>query len=164
MTHQEVIDNFVKEGQRGTGSNMKATKDVLYSRIRARWSGQSYRPAERAPRAVRLKDDSLLVNGAGFNWPIRVHQRAVLTTAEASKSRFGVVPFHSIVAAWTDGKVDDWARAPIPTRDLQKEVSIVVPSQGERWKEVTVKDKHGQETTRRIHTLGDSVVQVKDRY
>ena len=164
MTHQEVIDNFVKEGQRGTGSYMKATKDVLYSRIRARWSGQSHRPAERAPLAVRLKDDSLLVNGAALSWPISVHQRAVLTTAEASKSRFGVVPFHSIVAAWTDGKVDDWARAPIPTRDLQKEVSIVVPSQGERWKEVTVKDKHGQEKTRRIHTLGDSVVQVKDRY
>jgi len=26
------------------------------------------------------------------------------------------------------------------------------------------KDKHGQETTRQIHTLGDSVIRVKDHY
>jgi hypothetical protein len=164
MTHQQVIENFVNEGQRGSGSYLMATNDVLYSRIPARQLRYSYRPAERAPLAVRLKDDGLLVNGAGFSWPITGHQRTVLTTAEASKSRFGVVPFHSIVAAWTDGEVDDWNRKPIPTRDLQKEVSIVVPSQGERWKEVIVKDKYGQEKTKNVHTLGDSVIQVKDRY
>ncbi len=143
MTHQQVIENFVTEGQRGIGSYVKATKDVLYSRIPARWRGNRFRPAERAPLAVRLKDESLLVNGAGFSWPINGHQRTTLRIAEASKSRFGVVPFHSIVAAWTDGEVDDWDRAPVPTKDLQKEVSIVVPSQGERWKQVKVKDKHG---------------------
>src|SRR5450759_2282114 len=104
MTHQQVIENFVTEGQRGSGSYVKATKDALYSRIPARWRGNRFRPAEQEPLAVRLKDDGLLVNGAGFSWPIRTHQRTVLTTAEASKSRFGVVPFHSIVAAWTDGK------------------------------------------------------------
>ena len=38
------------------------------------------------------------------------------------------------------------------------------PSQGERWKEVTGKDKYGHERTKEIHTLGDSVIQVKDRY
>jgi len=160
MTHQQVIENFVQEGQRGTGTYVKATKDVLYSRIPA----LLYRSAERVPLAVRLKDDGLLVNGAGFRWPITGHQRSILRTAETSKSSFGVVPFHSIVAAWTDGKVDDWGQAPIPTRDLQKEVSIVVPSQGERWTEVKGKDKHGQETTRQIHTLGDSVIRVKDHY
>ena len=164
MTHQQVIDNFVMEGQRGSGSYMKATNDVLYSRIPARQFRWRFRPAEQVPLAVRLKDDGLLVNGAGFSWPITGHQRTVLTTAEESKSRFGVVPFHSIVAAWTDGEKDDWDQAPIPTRDLQKEVGIVVPSQGERWKEVIVKDKYGQEKTRRIHTLGDSVIRVKDRY
>ena len=163
MTHQQVIENFVKEGQRGAGSYLKATNDVLYSRIPVR-SWPRYRPAERVPLAVRLKDGGLLVNGAGFRWPITGHQRAVLRTAEASKSRFGVVPYHSIVAAWTDGEKDDWDQAPIPTRDLQKEVSIVVPSQGERWKKVIVKDKHGQERTRDVHTLGDSVIRVKDRH
>src|SRR5713101_6860259 len=164
MTHQQVIENFVKEGQRGTGTYVKATKDVLYSRIPARWRGNRFRPAERAPLAVRLKDDGLLVNGAGFSWPITGHQRTVLRTAEASKSRFGVIPFHSIVAAWTDGEKNDWDQAPISTRDLQKEVSIVVPSQGERWKQVKVKDKRSQEKTRDVHTLGESVIQVKDRY
>jgi hypothetical protein len=164
MTHQQVIEKFVTEGQRGNGSYMKATKDVLYSRIPARQLRYSYRPAERAPLAVRLKDDSLLVNGAGFSWPISGHQRTVLRTAEASKSRFGVVPFHSIVAAWTDGEVDDWNRAPVPIKDLQKEVSIVVPSQGERWKQVKVKDKYGKEETTTVDTLGDSVIRVKDRY
>jgi hypothetical protein len=164
MTHQQVIENFVQEGQRGNGSYVKATKDVLYSRIPARWQREGLRTVERAPLAVRLKDDGLLVNGAGFSWPISGHQRTVLRAAEASSSRFGVVPYHSIVAAWTDGEVDDWNRKPIPTRELQKEVSIVVPSQGERWKKVTVKDKYGHEKTRSIHTLGDSVIRVKDRY
>jgi len=142
---------------------VKATKDMLYSPIAAR-TWPNYRPPERLPPAVRLSDDSLLVNGAGLSWPIRRHQRKTLRAAEASKRRFGVVPFHSIVAAWTDGKVDDWGQAPIPTRDLQKEVSIVVPSEGERWKDVIVKDKNGQEETTTVHTLGDSVIRVKDKY
>src|SRR6266852_7613667 len=163
MTHQQVIENFVKEGQRGAGTYVKATNDVLYSRIPVR-TWPRYRPTERVPLAVRLKDGGLLVNGAGFRWPITGHQRTVLRTAEASKSRFGVIPFHSIVAAWTDGEKNDWDQAPIPTRDLQKGVSIIVPSEGERWKEVKVKDKHGQEETTTVHTLGDSVIRVKDRY
>jgi hypothetical protein len=160
MKHQQVIENFVREGQRGTGFSLKATEDMLYSRIPAR----PYQLAEQVPLAVRLNDDGLLVNGAGLSWPISRHQRQTLRAAEASKSRFGVVPYHSIVAAWTDGEEDDWNRAPIPTKDLQKEVSIVVPSQGERWMQVKVKDKHGREKTRTVHTLGDSVVRVKDRY
>src|SRR6266851_2010834 len=163
MTHQQVIENFVREGQRGTGFSVKATEDMLYSPIPAR-SWPDYRPAERVPLAVRLSDDSLLVNGAGLSWPISRHQRKTLRAVEASKSRFGVVPYHSIVAAWTDGEKDDWDQVPIPTRDLQKEVSIIVPSEGERWKEVKVKDKHGQEETTTVHTLGDSVIRVKDRY
>jgi hypothetical protein len=84
MTHQQVIENFVQEGQRGTGTYVKATKDVLYSRIPA----LLYRSAERVPLAVRLKDDGLLVNGAGFRWPITGHQRSILRTAETSKSSF----------------------------------------------------------------------------
>src|SRR6266852_3621515 len=161
MKHQQVIENFIREGQRGTGHSVQATKDMLYSRIPAQAYQQS---AERVPLAVRLNDDGLLVNGAGLGWPITGYQQTVLTTAEASNGRFGVVPYHSIVAAWTEGEKDDWNRAPIPTRDLQKEVSIVVPSQGERWQEVKFKDKYGQEKTKQIHTLGDSVIRVKERY
>src|SRR6266851_4025306 len=48
--------------------------------------------------------------------------------------------------------------------DLQKEVSVVIPSGGEEWKQVKVKDKYGRITERQIHTLGDSVLRVKDRF
>jgi hypothetical protein len=74
MTHQQVIENFVKEGQRGTGFSVKATKDMLYSPIPAR-SWPDHRPADRLPLAVRLSDDSLLVNGASLRLSIsRRHQ------------------------------------------------------------------------------------------
>jgi hypothetical protein len=75
-----------------------------------------------------------------------------------------VVPFHSVAAAWTDGAVDDWDRAYIPISNLRKDISIVVPSNGERWWEVTYKDVDGRERVRQIHSLGDSVVRVKDRF
>jgi len=170
MQHQQVIENFINRGTRGSGAYVKAREDVLYSQLpspyrpygRHDWGGHGGRTT---PLAVRLEDESLLVNGARLNWPEAGHQRSVLTTLQDSHhSRFGVIPFHSIVAAWTDGKVRDWNRKPIPTRQLRKEVGIVVPSTGERWREVTVKDKHGREETRRVHTLGDSVVRVRDHY
>ena len=46
------------------------------------------------------------------------HQWAVLKDLERSHSRFGVVPFHSVAAAWTDGAVDDWNRAYISISEL----------------------------------------------
>jgi hypothetical protein len=92
------------------------------------------------------------------------HQWDVLKALEHTDSRFGVVPFHSVAAAWTDGAVDDWNEAFISIEDLKEEVAIVVPSDGERWREVTYKDEDGRERTRSIHALGDSVVRVKDRY
>jgi hypothetical protein len=41
---------------------------------------------------------------------------------------------------------------------------MVVPSAGERWREVAEKDKHGRIQTRQVHTLGDSVVRLHNRY
>jgi hypothetical protein len=111
-----------------------------------------------------LEDDSLLVNGARLGWPESGHQSSVLETLERTPSRFGVVPFHSIVAAYTDGKIRDWNQKPIPFRQLRKEVGIVVPSTGERWREVAEKDKNGRVQTKQVHTLGDSVVRVHDSY
>jgi len=43
-------------------------------------------------------------------------------------------------------------------------VGVVVPSAGERWQEVTEKDKHGRPQTRQVHTLGDSVVKIRDHF
>ncbi len=149
---------------------MKASDDLLYSRI-----PENYKPYGRlpwddsaagteAPLAVRLEDGGILVNGARLNRPMENYQWDVLKALEQSHSRFGVIPFHSIVAAWTNGKADDWDQTPIPIRDLKQEVEIVVSSDGEHWREVPEKDKDGRAFTRQVHTLGDSVVRVKDRF
>lgn len=113
---------------------------------------------------MRLADGGILANGARLRSPMDNHQSEMLGTLEDSGSRFSVVPFHSVVAAWTDGRVREWNQAPVPPWALRKEVSIVVPSGGEHWKEVTEKDEKGREHTRSIHTLGDSVVRVHERF
>ena len=168
MKHQQVIENFIKEGKEGLGTYVKASEDLLYSRIPEGYRPYGHypwrTPAQTAPLAVRLKDGDLLANGAALASPMSGHQNDVLATLHNSHARFGVVPFHSIVAAWTDGKVRDWNQAPIPIRDLKQEVEIVVSSDGERWRNVVEKDEDGHDVTRQVHTLGDSVVRVKDRF
>jgi len=170
QTHSSVIENFIREGKGGKGTYLRATDDVLLSKIPDVYRPYGHRVWERtaagqtAELAVRLKDGSILTNGARFDTPIEQHQQELINTLEASHRRFGVVPFHSITAAWTDGRIDDWSRAPFGISDLQKEVSVVVPSGGEEWKDVEVKDKYGRVTMRTIHTLGDSVLRVKDRF
>jgi hypothetical protein len=169
MQHTQVIDNFINRGSGGRGTYVKADDTVLSSQF-----PQNYRPwghwgwrnldGRSFPLAVRLGDGNLLVNGARLDWPAAGHQHALLEALQDSPRKFGVVPFHSIVAAWTDGEIRDWYQKPIPLRQLQRGVGIVVPSAGERWQEITEKDKHGQPQTRRVHTLGDSVVRVHDRY
>ena len=164
MQHQQLIDNFVHHGNGGRGTYMRANEDVLSSKFPTYYRGSYGLAGETIPLAVRLRDGSLLVNGARLQWPASGHQRNVLAALQHPSSAFGVVPFHSVVAAWTDGEVRDWNQKPIPIRHLQREVGIVVPSAGERWQEVTEKDKHGQIHTRQVHTLGDSVVLVHDRF
>jgi hypothetical protein len=167
MTHQQVIENFIKEGKGGRGTNVKANQIMLYTQGPVtRWSQSAGYETDRqqVPLAVRLKDDSLLANGAALDWLRNKHQRQVLRSLENAHARFGVVPFHSIVAAWTDGEKDNWDQTPIPIRDVQREVAIVVPSEGERWKDVESKDKYGHTEITPVHTLGDSVIRVKDRF
>jgi hypothetical protein len=169
MQHTQVIDNFINRGSGGRGTYVKADDSVLSSQF-----PQNYRPWGRwgwhpldgrsYPLAVRLNDGNVLVNGARLDWPAAGHQTEVLRALQDSPRRFGVVPYHSLTAAWTDGEIRDWNQKPIPFRDLQREVGIVVPSAGERWQEVTEKDKHGRPQTRQVHTLGDSVVKIKDHY
>ena len=161
-THQQVIENFVKEGSAGRGKYVVARErdQAVFSNYHSRWVN---RPND-IPLAVRLTDDGFLANGASLDWPSSRHQRLVLRTLESSKSPFGVVPFDSITAAWTDGEVRDWNQAPFSIKDLRKEVEIVVPSTGEQWREVTVRDKYGRETTETVHTLGDSVIRVRDHF
>lgn len=169
MQHQQVIENFINRGTPGRGTYIKAGEEVLYAKFPEQyrpWGYWGFRDLDsRSFRlATRLGDGNLLVNGAQLLHPASWYQRMVLQAVEGTKNRFAVVPYHSIAAAFTDGKVRDWDRKPIPTKDLQREVGIVVPSEGERWREVAEKDKHGRVVTRRLHTLGDSVVRVHDRY
>ena len=109
MRHQQVIENFLN-GRGGLGTYVKATEDVLYSKIPQGYSpyGQGdwqHIAGQQAPLAVRLADGDLLVNGAALPWPMRDHQSHVLREIPETKQRFGVVPFHAITAAWTDGEV-----------------------------------------------------------
>jgi hypothetical protein len=169
MRHKQVIENFIGNGQGGLGTFVRAGEDMLYSRIPERYAPYGHRPwdapaGQTTPLAVRLSDGGLLANGARLAWPIRGHQTDVLSALEQGQNRFAVVPFYSIVAAWTDGKVRDWGQAPIPIKDLKREVGVIIPSAGERWREVVEKDKHGRDHIRNVHTLGDSVVRVRDRY
>jgi len=155
MQHQQVIDNFINRGISGRGTYVKTDGQILSSEF-----PQNYRPwghwwhqlgGHSYPLAVRLGDGNVLVNGARLDWPATGHQMDALRSLGRSPQKFGVVPFHSIVAAFTGGEVRDWNRKPIPIRDLQREVGIVVPSAGERWLEVTEKDKHGRTHTRQVH-------------
>ena len=148
---------------------MKADKDLLYSQVPALYGPFGIRPrndwdGDPTPLAVRLEDGSILANGAAMRHPASKHQWNLLRTLEATNSRFGVVPFHSIVAARTGGKFREWDRAPIPIPDFKREVAVVVPSAGEEWREVTERDDKGRERKRTVHTLGDSVIAVRDRY
>src|SRR5258708_5226970 len=123
QTHKQVIENFLQEGKAGKGTYVKATDDLLYSRVPAVYRpfgqdpGAGTAAGQKAPLAVRLEDGSLLANGARLLRPMVDHQWDVLKTLERNHSRFGVVPFHSVAAAWTDGAIDDWDRAPIDISD-----------------------------------------------
>ena len=98
-THSSVIENFIREGKGGKGTFVKATDDVLYSKIPIRYAPFGYdgpyaSAGQRAQLAVRLKDGSILTNGARFDTPIDWHQRQIIRALEASHRRFSVVPFH----------------------------------------------------------------------
>ena len=46
--------------------------------------------------------------------------------------------------------------------ELKEAVSITVPSSGERWRSVEYKKPDGTVAHRSVHTLGDSVIRVRD--
>lgn len=162
QAHSKVIENFVQSGAGGKGNYVVARErdHALYSTYHRQW--QSAQPP--VPLTVELESGSFLANGANMQWPMNRHQGIVLRTLEKSPSPFGVVPFDSITAAMTEGKVRDWRFAPFKIKELRREIDIVIPSSGEQWKEVVVRDKNGRESKRSVHTLGDSVLRVREDY
>jgi hypothetical protein len=157
-SHQEVIRDFVhRHGSKATGHSVVSNPLGLYSR-----RGFAAGPTEPLrPLAIRPSSGGIVVNGEQFDWQTRKYQEALLREAAAGPESFAVVPFDSLTAALTDGKVSDWSRAPFTVEQLRKDVQVVVPSAGETWREVETKDKHGRKETRNVHTLGDSVVRVQ---
>ena len=168
MQHQQVIENFINKQTDGRGTYLKADADTLHAKFPENYRPYGWYNSQLAGTntllAVRLEDGGLLVNGAGLPWWMGGYQMQVIRALEQSSNRFSVIPFHSVVAAWTGGATREWNEAPIPIADLKQKVEIVVPSTGERWREVVEKDKQGHPHTRRVHTLGDTVVRVRDRY
>ena len=85
QTHEQVIENFVREGKAGKGT-LKATDDLLYSRVPSVYRPFGKEPwgetaaGHKAPLAVRLEDGSLLASGARLPEPMDNHQWDVLKT------------------------------------------------------------------------------------
>ncbi|MGD0499067.1 MAG: hypothetical protein ABSC23_11585 [Bryobacteraceae bacterium] len=158
-THHEVIEDFVKADKSRAGTSIFARDGVLFSRYRGYRGG---RPA--LPLAVRLENGRLLVNGNSLFWPEVRYQSGLLREVQSSGRDFGVVPFNSITAAWTGGKVRSWDEAPLSVSDIRDKVSLTVPSQGEKWRTVRELNDKGEVETRDVHTLGESVVRIRDRY
>jgi len=149
----------VREDKHRAGTNLFAKGGVLFSRYRNR--GRERSPF---PLLVRLQDGRLLVNGNRVFWPEANYQSGILREVEHSGREFGVVPFDSITAAWTGAEVRSWDKAPFSEDAIRREVSLAVPSQGEKWRTVRELNEKGEMETREVHTLGESVVRIKDRY
>ena len=156
-THEQVIRDFVHHGKKATGRNVIATPFGLFSRY---WQ-HAGPAAPLLPLAVRPQSGGILVNGNLQRWPNNAFQDGLLKEAEAGREPFATVPFDSITAALTKGQVNDWVRAPFTFAEVRREVEIVIPSRGETWREVQVKDKFGRAQTQKVHSLGDSVVRVQ---
>ena len=95
QTHKQVIENFVREGKAGMGTYVKATDDLLYSRVPAVYRPFGQEPwgetaaGQKAPLAVRLEDGSLLANGARLPRPMDNHQWDVLKTSNKTTAGLG---------------------------------------------------------------------------
>jgi hypothetical protein len=53
QTHKQVIENFLEEGKGGMGTYVKATDDLLYSRIPAVYRPFGQEPWERQQQAKK---------------------------------------------------------------------------------------------------------------
>lgn len=157
-TNHEVIRSFVEEERHRRGGTIFADErdDTLYS------YGYHF------PLAVRLPD-GFLVNGSHVSATTTRHQNQAFRVLDDAKERYAVVPFDAVGAALY-GSPD---RSPWPTwenstrgavAEVRANASIAVPTNGERWREVPYRKPDGTEATRLVHTLGDTVIRVREHY
>jgi len=145
-THQQVIEHFIRKDRDRAGTNLFAKDGILFSRYRSRYMlGAPY------PLIVRLEDGRLLVNGNRVFWPEEQYLSDILYDVEHSGREFGVVPFDSITAAWTGARIRSWNQAPFSLSEIQHEVNLTVPSQGEKWRTVRKLNGKGEMEAKGAH-------------
>ncbi len=158
-TNHEVIRSFVEDGRHRRGGHLFADER----------DGALYSYGYHFPLVVRLPD-GFLVNGSHESATTTRHQGVTFGVLEDTKERYAVVPFDAIGAAvygrpdrspWPTNRVADTHEAVAEVRD---NVSIAVPANGERWREVPYKKPDGTMATRIVHTLGDTVIRVREHY
>lgn len=158
-TNEQVIRSFVEEGRYRRGGTLFAEEgnDTLYS------YGYHF------PLVVRLPD-GFLVNGSHVSPTTSRHQTHTFRVLDDAGSRYAVVPFDAIGAAlygsterspWPAGFQDSTREAVAELRDTS---SIAVPTNGERWREVQYRKPDGTQALRYVHTLGDSVIRLREHY
>ena len=158
-TNHEVIRSFVEEGRHRRGSRVFADER----------DGALYSYGYHFPLVVRLPD-GFLVNGSHVSMSTTRHQNLTFGVLDGAKERFAVVPFDVVGAALYGGpRHSPWPHSGMhSTQDgvakIRVSVSITVPTNGERWREVPYHKPDGTEATRIVHTLGDSVIRVREHY
>ena len=87
MTHQQVIDNFIKEGKAGSGTYVKSTGDLLYSKFPSGYSPYGHRWGNVAGRQAPLGSlgrewwGYVQVQGIGFIYKVYVVSAAWLSVS-----------------------------------------------------------------------------------
>jgi hypothetical protein len=160
-SHQEVLRSFVEQGRSLRGARVFADAD----------EGAVYSHGHHFPLVVRLRD-GFVVNGRHVSVSTTRHQNGALRALDEARAPYAVIPFDALGAALFGGAdrspwSQPWHHAS-PSREavdeIRKHVSIAVPTNGERWRQVQYRKADGTEATRWVHTLGDSVIVVRDHY
>ncbi len=147
MSHLEVVRAYVR-GQYRRGSRVFADES----------DGAVLSYGRHFPLVVQIPG-GFLVNGSRYSNSTARHQNLALRALAESRQRYAVVPFNAIERAMAALN----HRVPVSfLSELKEAVSITVPSSEERWRSVEYMKPDGTAAHRSVHTLGDSVIRVRD--
>jgi len=149
LSNQEVLRKFIVEGRCRRGSRVFADADDV--------AVFSY--GRHFPLVLKLAD-GFLVNGERRSISTSRHQNLAIDVLGREGKRFAVVPFAAIASALMRQHI---LSDPVVPR-VRQMMQIAVPSSGERWHEVEYEKPDGTRSTRMVHTLGDSVLRLGERY
>src|SRR6266852_61918 len=147
MSHLEVVRAYVR-GQYRRGSRVFADES----------DGAVLSYGRHFPLVVQIPG-GLFVNGSRYSNIAARHQNLALRALAGSRQHHAVVPFNAIERAMAALN----HRVPVSfLSELKEAVSITVPSSEERWRSVEYMKPDGTAAHRSVHTLGDSVIRVRD--